>query len=116
MRNLPHLKKRRQELRNNATAAEATLWTLLRKRQVLGLKFRRQYSIYNYIVDFCCVEKKLIIELDGEVHNDPIINTNDYHRDQKLKALGYTVLRFENDTVYLHPEGIVEAIRGVVER
>ncbi|MFA0963959.1 endonuclease domain-containing protein [Roseivirga sp. BDSF3-8] len=111
MKYLPHLRERRRELRNNATSAEATLWTLLRKNQAYGLKFRRQVSILNYIVDFYCESAKLIIELDGEVHNDVLVNTADYERDKKLESLGFTVLRFENDTVFLHPEGILESIR-----
>lgn len=64
------LKDRRKELRNNLTIAEASLWKYLKGRRMHGLKFRRQHSIGPFIVDFYCPEEKLIIELDGEVHEE----------------------------------------------
>ena len=66
--NIPPLKARRRELRNNPTPAEAALWQYLRRRQILGKRFRRQYSIGRYIVDFFCVECDIAIELDGAPH------------------------------------------------
>ena len=66
--NTPPLKNRRRELRNNPTPAEAILWKYLQRRQILGKKFRRQYSIGRYIVDFFCVECDIAIELDGAPH------------------------------------------------
>ncbi len=62
------LKTFRKKLRNHSTSAEAVLWTYLKHRQLDGRKFRRQYSIGNYIVDFYCAEEQLVIELDGEDH------------------------------------------------
>lgn len=112
IKNVSYLKERRRELRNNPTAAETTLWKLLQNGQLEGRRFRRQYSIANYIVDFYCASEKLVIELDGEVHNDPINIQNDYERDEKLRYLGYKVLRFENKLVFQNPDGVLDIIKG----
>ena len=108
--NLPHLKTFRKELRNNSTAAEATLWTLLQKKQLEGRKFRRQHSIGKYIVDFFCPSEKIAIELDGEGHNDIIQAEYDRERDLLLNAFGVKVLRFDNSVVYDHPEGLLASV------
>src|SRR5579872_4184975 len=90
--NVTYLKDRRKALRNNLTPAEATLWKML-KGSALNRKFRRQHSIENYIVDFYCPEEKLIIELDGQVHNDPIQSFYDMERRERLEELGNRMLR-----------------------
>lgn len=110
LNNRPYLKDRRRELRNNLTPAEAALWTLLKNSQLQGRKFRRQHSIDNYIADFYCPAEKLIIELDGEVHNDPIQSANDVERSEHLQSLGYTVIRFENKLVFQQTEWVLEEI------
>ena len=69
--NLPPLEANRKELRNHPTPAEELLWSLLRRKQLLGKKFRRQFSVGHYIVDFYCVECNLAIELDGARHFEP---------------------------------------------
>ncbi|PZX39060.1 uncharacterized protein DUF559 [Nonlabens dokdonensis] len=68
---LPHLTKNRKSLRKNLTPSEAFLWNELKTQKFHGLKFRRQHSIKNYIVDFYCARYKLIIELDGDYHDRP---------------------------------------------
>lgn len=90
------LKERRQDLRKNMTVTESLLWDRLRNKQI-GFKFRRQHSIDIYIVDFYCVEKKLIIELDGKVH----LKNKDYdkERDNYLKSLDINVFRIKNEEV-----------------
>lgn len=108
--NLPHLKTFRKALRNNSTAAESTLWTLLQKKQLEGRKFRRQHSIGNYIVDFYCPTERIAIELDGEGHNDSIQAEYDRERDLFLNAFGVKVLRFENKVVFDNPEGLLESV------
>lgn len=110
MHNRKHLKNRRQELRNNATSAEAFLWKHLSKSQLNSRKFRRQHSIDNYIVDFYCPSEKLIIELDGEVHNNLIAEEKDDKRDNRLKELGFKVLRFENRLVFDDLDGVLKTI------
>ena len=87
MHNKRYLKHRRKELRNNATSAEAFLWKYLSKSQLKNQKFRRQHSIKNYIVDFYCASEKLVIELDGDVHNNSIAVEKDAQRDNYLKKI-----------------------------
>ncbi|MFD2726830.1 endonuclease domain-containing protein [Hyunsoonleella rubra] len=97
---LKHLKEKRAELRKSLTPAEAYLWKHLKARQFNGRRFNRQHSIKNYIVDFYCAKEKLIIELDGEVHNNALAQENDEKRTKDLEELGYTVIRFENKLVF----------------
>ncbi|WP_179335359.1 endonuclease domain-containing protein [Winogradskyella costae] len=98
-----HTKKELQDyrraLRNNLTPAEAQLWKHLKSRQLSNRKFQRQHSIGYYIVDFYCATEKLIIELDGEIHNNPKAQEYDKKRTQHLESLGYKVIRFENKMV-----------------
>lgn len=85
-----------RHLRQEQTPAEAHLWQLLRNRQFEDLKFRRQHPIKEYIIDFCCLEIMLVIELDGEYHNDTYQKEKDELRDTHLRGLGYRVLRYPN--------------------
>ncbi len=98
-----------KSLRSNQTDAEQKLWYHLRGHRFLGLKFKRQKPMGNYIVDFVCVERKLIIELDGSQHADQ--HEYDATRDAWLRGEGYTVLRFWNNEVLGELEGVVEKIR-----
>ena len=75
--NRPDQKARRSHLRGNMPSAEARLWSKLRGKQILGCKFRRQYSVGPYCLDFYCVEQKLAIELDGDFHFKPGANERD---------------------------------------
>jgi len=116
MRNEPiinrkYLREIRKQLRNNLTPAEAALWDLLKNKQLDGHRFRRQVSIENYIVDFYCAEIRLVIELDGAVHNHPQIAENDKSRDEHLTGLGYKVLRFENKDVFELTDWVLGEIR-----
>jgi very-short-patch-repair endonuclease len=92
--NRKDLKSFRSFLRDRATSAEVALWNILKSKQLDGRKFRRQYSICNYIVDFCCPSEKLIIELDGDPHGEYHKIKKDENRDKYLESLGFTVLRF----------------------
>jgi len=83
---------------------------MLKNKQVENLKFRRQTSIGNYIVDFYCPEIKLIIELDGASHDNYLSEELDVKRDDELRQEGYSILRFENRYVYEYPEEIIEEI------
>ena len=95
-----YLKERRRRLRTDGTAAEATLWTYLKCRQLAGRRFNRQFSIENYIVDFYCHQEKLVIELDGQNHFTPSGQKYDAQRTKRLNKLGYRVIRFENKMVF----------------
>jgi very-short-patch-repair endonuclease len=96
-----------RQLRRNLTDAEKRLWQELRMHQMLGLRFRRQHPIGRYIVDFVCLEKKLIIELDGGQHAESIC---DQDRDQWLRERGYNVKRFWNNEIFENIEGVKEKI------
>ncbi|MGB3606688.1 MAG: endonuclease domain-containing protein [Psychroserpens sp.] len=97
---LKYLEQKRAALRKTLTPAEAFLWKHIKARQFQGRRFNRQHSINNYIVDFYCAKEKLIIELDGEVHNNEIAQEKDKERSRELESLGYTVIRFENKMVF----------------
>src|SRR5437763_17198414 len=93
--NIPPLKTRRKELRNNPTPAEAVLWPYLQGRRMLGKKFRRQFSISCYIGDFFCVGCGSAIELDGAPHFRELKAEYEARRRELLRALGIQVMRFE---------------------
>ena len=97
-----------KELRVNSTDAERLLWKYLRQRQLEGLKFRRQQPIDNYIVDFACLEKRLVIELDGGQHATE--KDKDNERDSHLIRNGFRVLRFWNNDVLQNICGVLEII------
>ena len=93
--------------------AEQALWDLLRSRQVSGLKFRRRHPFGDYILDFVCLENKLVIEVDGEQHGEQA--GYDENRTQELQAAGFCVLRFWNNEVLREIESVKEKIWLVVQ-
>src|SRR5215210_3921630 len=101
---------RARELRRNATEAEAAMWALLRHRRLRGLKFRRQFPIANFVADFCCYSLRLVVELDGDVHQQPAQVAHDENRGEYLSSRGYTVLRFPNHRIFQSPEAVVDEI------
>lgn len=107
--NKPEWLHKRRELRNALTPAEATLWRILKERQVYGLKFRRQHSVGPYILDFYCPALKLAIELNGESHAMRE-EYDDRRTDYLFRVAGITVLRFENRVVFEDLERIIEEI------
>ena len=106
----------RKELRSHSTSAEAVLWRQLKGRQVGGLKFRRQYGVGSYVLDFYCPELRLSIELDGAVHDAPMAYEHDEIRRQFLRGCNIFELRFPNDVVFSNVEGIVQKILEIKER
>ncbi|RNL81615.1 endonuclease domain-containing protein [Sinomicrobium pectinilyticum] len=109
--NLKQLREYRTELRKNMTPAEAFLWKHIKARKIHGYRFTRQHSIGNYIVDFYCAKACLIIELDGEVHNNPQAEEYDFIRTKALNKKGYTVLRFENKIVFENLDAVLQEIK-----
>jgi very-short-patch-repair endonuclease len=101
-------------MRTEDTPAEKLAWELLRNRRLLGLKFRRQVAIDRFIVDFYCHELRLIVELDGDIHDDPGQIDKDNQRNSRLKKLGYRILRVANGMVIHAPDLFVEEIRRFV--
>ena len=89
----------RRALRANSTPAEEVLWEEIRNRKLNGLKFKRQHSIGNYVIDFYCASKRLVVELDGEVHNNADQKEKDESRDINLTEMNFKVLRIPNSKV-----------------
>jgi very-short-patch-repair endonuclease len=102
-----------KSLRAQQTDAEQQLWYHLRAHRFLDLKFKRQKPIGPFIVDFVCIEKMLVIELDGSQHQH--VATYDAERDKWLQAEGFTVLRFWNNEVMNQLEDVLEKIRLTLE-
>lgn len=103
-----------REMRHQPTPAEDALWQKLRNRQVQGAKFRRQHSIEGFIVDFVCVEHRLIIEVDGSIHEMPDQQSYDEQRQAFLEAQGFRIMRFTNDAVLQSIDAVVEAIKAQI--
>lgn len=103
-----------RSLRRNQTPWERLVWHFLRAKRFNGLKFKRQVPIGPYVVDFCCNEKKLIIEVDGGQHNNYSNRQNDRIRERFLRGEGYRVLRFWNSDVSGNLEGVYDRILEAV--
>jgi len=101
----------RRSLRNNATAPEAILWLRLKGKQVEGLKFRRQFGVGPYVLDFYCPELRLAIELDGEVHNTSWAGSHDEIRAKFLMENNINILRFKNKVVYQNIKAVIDEIK-----
>jgi very-short-patch-repair endonuclease len=106
-------KELRRTLRQNSTKPEQILWNKLRSKQ-LGVKFRRQYSVWRYIFDFYCVEKRLCIELDGESHFSDKAREYDAIRTEFLESLWISVLMFINSEVMENMDGVLLQIQDRV--
>jgi very-short-patch-repair endonuclease len=100
-----------RELRNNMTRAEESLWSRLRRQQLGGEIFRRQHPIDIFIVDFYCHKHKLVIEIDGGIHEHPDIKERDDNRTFELENFGLKVIRFTNDEVLYEPEKVLLGIK-----
>jgi very-short-patch-repair endonuclease len=100
--------RRAKKLRRRETLAEKVLWSFLQNRQVCDAKFRRQFAVGPFIADFCCTERRLIIEVDGSIHN--YRRGYDRWRQRHLEALGYVVLRFSNEDVLEDGVGVLREV------
>ena len=109
----PTTTDRARQLRATQTSAESLLWQRLRGRKLGGLKFRRQHPIEPFIVDFACIEKHLVIDLDGEYHDH--IYERDQSRQQQLEAAGWEVVRFSNADVLGDVESVAIAIARLLD-
>ncbi|GIW93851.1 MAG: hypothetical protein KatS3mg110_1892 [Pirellulaceae bacterium] len=106
--------RKARELRARQTKAERLLWNVLRNRRLCGLRFRRQHPIGPFIVDFACIEKRIVIELDGGYHDD--VYDSDLRRQKKIERMGWLVLRFRNEDVLRDAEAVAIAIARVSGR
>ena len=100
--------------RSNMTDAESLLWHYLRQDQ-LGVRFRRQHVIGDYIVDFICLKQRLIIEIDGGYHNDIVQQQEDRIRQNWLESMGYKVLRFTNEDIFHDIESVITNINNNID-
>jgi 5-methyltetrahydrofolate--homocysteine methyltransferase len=105
------LKKFAETNRKNHTDAELIIWKLGKSKQLSGFKIRRQHIIDKYIADFVCLDKRLIIEIDGLIHQLPENQENDTIRTRTLENLGFKVIRFSNEEVISNPESVAEKIK-----
>lgn len=105
-------KKNRRNLRRKNTNAEELLWNELRDRKFLGLKFRRQYSIDQFVLDFYCVEKRFAIELDGGVHEEVAVKNHDENRDGFVKSFDIKIIRIKNEMVINNMTKVLELLRN----
>jgi len=108
--NKAEVKIRRQNLRNDMSGAEILMWARLSRKQVLNVRFRRQYSVGHYIVDFYCPELKLAIEIDGDTHLGHEVKIYDGQRQSYIEALGIHFLRFTNDEVICKMEEVIKTL------
>ncbi len=106
------LKPLARQMRRNPTPAEGKLWERLRKKQLLGLKFRRQHSIERFIVDFYCRQARLVVEVDGPIHD--YTPAEDAIRQEFIEFQGLRVLRFINEQVLGETEGVLAEIAGAI--
>ena len=104
-----------RELRKNQTPAEELLWSRIRRKQILGVQFKRQRPIDRYIVDFYAVEAKLVIELDGSQHFEPDALAYDLERTKILESLGLKVIRFDNSQIFNKLESVLTVIYNTVK-
>ena len=110
--NRPSQTPRRQRLRTHGTPAEGRLWMAIQRRQLGGLRFRRQHGVGPYILDFYCPAVRLAVELDGSVHDSPGRAEYNAARTRALAAEGIRVLRFRNESVRDDLDGVCAAILG----
>jgi len=110
----PTVRQFARELRQPQTPAEATLWQHLRNRNLV-YKFRRQYPVDFFIIDFYCAQAKLLIEIDGESHLKKGQQDYDQARTQYLEALGYKVLRLSNNDIRYNIQAVIAKIIEEVE-
>lgn len=107
--------EKRRLLRKQQTFAEKIFWMHLRNRQVLGYKFRRQYSVDHYVIDFYCPELKLAIELDGSVHDIPDQKEYDEARQNYLEKFGIKFIRIKNEEFLSNPNKTISRIEKEIK-
>ncbi|MEI6696971.1 MAG: endonuclease domain-containing protein [Bacteroidota bacterium] len=102
--------RRARVLRKTMTIPEEKLWNYLRRKQLMALRFRRQHPINRFIVDFYCHAFKLVIEIDGSIHQKEIQQERDENRTYELQAIGLTVIRFTNNEIMTNIAKVIKEI------
>ena len=103
-----------RHMRKEPTAAEDALWQVLRGRRIQGAKFRRQHPVGPFIVDFVCLQRRLVVEVDGQIHRAQ--SGRDHERDSYIRATGLDILRFTNDEVLHQLEAVIQRIEAKLSR
>lgn len=111
----PEIFDRARQLRKDSTEAEEKLWKRLRNRKFEGLKFRRQHPINQFIVDFYCHEKRLVVEVDGGIHNDIEVKERDEGREAELQNFGLRIIRFKNEEIMNDMKQVLEKLKAAVQ-
>jgi len=109
-------KEKRRQLRKNQTYCEKIMWLHLRNRQLLGIKFRRQYSVDKFVIDFYAPEIKFAIELDGNIHNLPDQKEYDKERQKYIETFGIKFIRITNEELLAIPNKAFERIEEEIKR
>ena len=112
----PDIFKKAKELRRYETDAEKMLWSKLCRNQMVGLQFRRQHPINKFIADFYCARLKLVIEVDGSIHELPENQAYDIGRSEILNDFGITVIRFSNDQIINDISSVIQIIEKSVKQ
>jgi very-short-patch-repair endonuclease len=99
------LRRYARGMRRTSTSAEEAMWRLLRARALSGYKFRRQAPVENFILDFVCFERRVVVEIDGSQHADSLRDTA---RDKQLRDAGFETIRYWNNDVLLRPAAMLE--------
>jgi very-short-patch-repair endonuclease len=110
----PELLRFAGDLRKAMTPAEKVLWKRLRNKQVKGFRFRRQHALKDFVVDFFCYDAMLVIEIDGEVHDDPRQNERDFQSTNILKRLGIREIRIKNEEVLNQTDYVINKIESAL--
>ena len=102
--------------RNKPTIAESALWDLIKTKKLAGNKFRRQHIVGNYIADFICLDKRLVIEIDGLIHQLPENKESDEIRTQWLNSMGFKIIRFSNEEVLKEMDKVIDTISSTLKK
>ncbi len=115
--NRPEQKSLRRDLRKGGEAPEAVMWTLLKNRQLDGMRFRRQFGVGPYVLDFYCPEIKLGVELDGAPHfMSGNFGCDDVREEYLFREHGIRIVRFENRDLFYNQDGVVKVILSVIQK
>jgi very-short-patch-repair endonuclease len=104
------LKEYAKKHRSQPTQAEEAMWELLKAKQLEGFKFRRQHIIDKFIADFVCLKRRLVIEIDGLIHNSPHHQISDEQRTERLNEIGFKLIRFTNEQVLNNKDATIQSI------
>ena len=116
MKNPRNTLEQRRRLRREMTKAELAFWEGVRAGKIEDVKFRRQYGVGPYIIDFFIPSQNIAIEVDGSIHNLPRVQENDRNKDAFLKNNGIKVIRFSNEQVLNELDTIIEELKTILEK